>query len=62
MFLDASLCTDLPKYSVTRSIRLHVHMNILETYYQPSISNVFLLITNPGGIVVGASFISKALI
>ena len=24
---DGTLCTDLPKYNVTRSIRLHVHLN-----------------------------------
>ena len=31
--LDGSLCADLPNNGVTRSIRLHVHMNVLETCY-----------------------------
>ena len=44
MFLSGSLCTDLPKYSVTRSIRLHVHLNILETCYQRSISTLKAII------------------
>ena len=43
--MDASLCTDLPKYSVTLSIRLHVHMNIPATCYQRSISTYNAKIT-----------------
>ena len=35
----------LPKYSVTRSIRLHVYLNILETFYQRSISTYKAKIT-----------------
>ena len=35
----------LAKYSVARSIRLHVHLNILETCYQRSISTYKAKIT-----------------
>ena len=45
IFLNGSWCTDLPKYSVTRSIRLHVYLNILETFYQRSISTYKATIT-----------------